>query len=95
METSPSTYDPLLSSYVQISVKNRHQNLQKWCHLNFNDGFEFGNLENPRSAVSSESNEFDKLTQKTVHTEGILEIYIFKNFRKSALSTCKIWQETQ
>ncbi len=46
METLPSPYDPLFSNYAQISFRNWVQSLEKWCHLNFDDGFEFEDLEN-------------------------------------------------
>ncbi len=65
METSPSQYDPPFPSCTKISGKNGAQILQNLCPLNFDDGFEFGYLENPpMTAISSKSNEFNKLTQK-------------------------------
>ncbi len=47
METSPSPYDTPFLSYAKISCKNEAQWFQKLCFLNFDDGFEFGDLENP------------------------------------------------
>ncbi len=49
MEAPPSHYEPPFSRYTKILSKNGTQSFQKWCHLNFEDGFELGDLANPHN----------------------------------------------
>ncbi len=51
----------LCVNFVQSGTQSHH----KWCHLNFDDEFQLGDLNNPITTISSRSNEFDKLAQKT------------------------------
>ncbi len=47
-EASLSTYDPPFWSFALISCEHGAQNHRKLCHLNFDGGFELGDLVNPR-----------------------------------------------
>ncbi len=57
------TLQPTVLEYAQILCKNGAQSNQKWCYCF--DGFEFSDLETPLRAVSSESNKFYKMYEKT------------------------------
>ncbi len=59
IDSSKEFFFKFLQKYAQISRKVH----KKWCHLNFDGGFEIRDLENHHmTVVSSKSNEADKLT---------------------------------
>ncbi len=81
MEMLSGPYDQLFSSYVQISCKNGAQ------FLNFDNEFEFGDLENSPTNVSSNSNGFDKMDEKRpYYSKGIFDQFpCFQNFGENIL----------
>ncbi len=47
MVISASLRNLLFFNYAQLLCKNEAQSSQKWCELNFDDGFKFTDVENP------------------------------------------------
>ncbi len=44
--TSAVPYNQPMPSYAKILSQSGAQSSQKWCQLNFDDGFEFNDLDN-------------------------------------------------
>ncbi len=79
METLPSPYDQLFSSYAYILGKNGAQSHQEWCHLNFEGGFKFGDRGNSDNCCFLQI-ERVSWTKKQLHFKGH-----FSQFRVSKI----------